>query len=244
MKTYKTLKLRSPKSIYSFNFCQNFFYIKRIRDCLRENGKTYLKISEFIKKYFCSVENHDIISGDYIEIPVVLHEDYYEYPIPKKECDFMNSLEYIKHGNLYDPVSGKNIYEYEEFEIMKIKEYKKWRYYHIETLFNTIFENHFFGNLNIQQIDFVCYKYSKYLDDLNIGVQNTPYTGMYKQYKSQLHGRYYKYHYITRINKFISLFNEKLGIYNSPLLLSRLWGKFYLNKGLFGCCYIPWCIPG
>lgn len=240
--SYLEKKLRTPTSIYSFNISSKFYYITRVYNCLRENDQRYTYIRKFIKRYFCSTENYDEITGNYLEFPVVVHEDYYEKPINSKDFSFMVSKKSIPKRNKYDPISGVKLNNYYGYELVKLKETHFWNYYHIETLYNEVFENLSFGNLGIQQIDFLCYKYNEYLNILKCGIEDSPYNYTYKRYSMHLHGKYYKINYICRINKFICLYDEKAGIYNSPNFLSKFWGEFYLSKGITGCKYIPWCL--
>lgn len=242
--SYNNKKLRTPNCKYNFDFCCNFYYINRVFSCLRENNKSYNHIKRLYNKYFCSTNKIDDFIGNYAFFPMVVSEDYYEKPLKLADIQFMKSDLHLY--NTLDPISKTPLSNYDDYELMKIKEKSNWKNYHIETVYLELFVNLNLRNFTLEQIDFICFKYNEYLNILHCSdyIPDSPYNFYWDRFQMKDHGRYYKFKYMERINTFIFLLDEQIQLYDESVqsFLSNFWSKFYRKRNTSRPKYIPWNI--
>jgi hypothetical protein len=260
LNTYNNKIIKTPKSSYLHDLSK-FFFIERIVENMKENNKLYTEIQSIFEKYFLNNEKLDYFNGNYVGFPLVVCKNYKYKQLTNGDLANMRNVNRFEY-NFLDPVTYKPIHDFRREDILKLKVdvkqfrpgfpsgfiiNKTWRNFSTEDLFLDIFDNMRTKSFTIEQLDYICYEYNNLLNRRNDWVLNNPYnTPEWKRYTYKEHGKYYKYHYISRINRFLVFLDYKDNIYVEHInsYIHKFWRKFYENKkGVFErLIYIPWNI--
>jgi hypothetical protein len=262
--TFNNKIIKTPKSSYSHDLSK-FFYIERIVENMKENNKLYTEIKSTFEKYFLSNEKLDYFNGHYIGFPLIVCDNYKYKPLTNGDLVNMRNLN-IFDCNFLDPITFKPIHDFKREELIKLKVdvkqsipnhdpltlgtdvvVKMWLIFSTNDLFISIFDNMNCNTFTIEQLDYICYEYNKLLNIKNDWVFNSPYNSPeWMRYSYKEYGKYYKYNYISRINRFLVFLDYKDNIYVEHInsYIHKFWRKFYENKkGVFErLIYIPWNI--
>jgi hypothetical protein len=238
--TYKNKIIKTPVSSYSHDLSK-FFYIERIVNNMKENNELYTTIQSTFETYFLHNEKLDYFDGYYMSFPLVICKNYNYTLLTNSELENMKNVNRYSY-NYLDPVSSKPILSFKRDDIIKLKIEKIWMNFSTENLFLDVFDNLRCQTFNIEQLDYICYEYNKFLNRRNDWIINSPYKDLWKRYTYKEHGKYYKYHYISRINIFLTFLDYKDNIYveNINSYIQKFWRNFYdKDEPLL---YIPWNI--